>query len=140
MKHYWIRVKATGKVNEVTHEVMKFLRNEEKRMRREIEAVKDRGGSDLSYDIIPADDEDSSWLQDPACMEADIMSSLYMDEFRLLLTPLQLSVLDECILGGKSHECYAAEHGVGKSSVSKHTMLIKKKAKSFFGDGSQNEK
>lgn len=131
-KRYWIRVKKTGETSEVTHEVMKFLRNEEKQMRREIATANERGGADLSYDIVPVGEKDSTWLQDPINMENMFLGNIQLEEFKKLLTPLQCSVLEECIMGGKSHESYAEDHGVGKSSVSKHTALIRKKAKKFF--------
>ena len=47
VKKYFVGVKATGEVTEVDAEVMKVLRNEEKKMRRHIEEEGD--GSFLTY-------------------------------------------------------------------------------------------
>ncbi len=135
VKHYWTRVKTTGEVSEVSHEVMKFLRNEEKQMRREIESSEERGGSDLSYDTIPTDDEDSIWLRDPNSMEDNILAEAQLEELRSSLTPAQLSVFEECIMDGKLQPVYAAEHGVTQQLVSKRLSFIRKKAKNIFSEG-----
>ena len=135
VKHYWVRVKATSEVSEVSHEVMKFLRNEEKQMRREIESTEERGGSDLSYDTVPADDEDSIWLRDPNSMEDNILAEAQLEELRSSLTPAQLSVFEECVVGGKSHTAYAKEYGLSIPLITKRLAFIRKKAKYFFEEG-----
>jgi hypothetical protein len=42
-KHYWARVRATGEVAEISHEVMRYLRAEEKRIYREFMAINEHG-------------------------------------------------------------------------------------------------
>ena len=51
VKKYFVGVKATGEVTEVDAEVMKVLRNEEKKMRRHIEEEGELGAP-LSIDEI----------------------------------------------------------------------------------------
>lgn len=135
VKRYWIRVKATGEVSEVSKEVMTLLWNEEKRMRREIKASINRGVSDLSYDALPVDDVDPIWLQDPTSMEENILNEFQLEELRSSLTPAQLSVFEECIVGGKSHTAYAKEFGVSIPLVTKRLDFIRKKAKFTFTEG-----
>ena len=36
VKHYWAKVRETGEITEISHEVMVYLRSEEKRIYREI--------------------------------------------------------------------------------------------------------
>ena len=133
-KRYWAKAKATGEVTEVSHEVMRFLRSEEKKMWREIESEMERGGADLYLDTLPVGDEGESWLKDPAYTEDDIFWNLRLEEFRMLLTPPQLAVFDECLCGYKNKAEYAAEHGIRKQSVDDSIKLIQKKAKKFFFD------
>ena len=139
-KKYWVHMKGTSELVEVSQEVLNFLRCEERELRRDMSAVYKRGGPDLSYDAHSGVDQDSSWLVDPHDLETGVIEGLNIKEFQSTLTAFQRSVLEECILGGKTHEEYAQEHGIGKSAVSKHTMLIRKKAKYFFGDGGQKAK
>lgn len=133
-KHYWTKVKVIGEAIEVSHEVMKFLRSEEKKMRREIEEEAERGGADLSLDTLPVNDEGEFWIKDPANLEEDVLECLRLEEFRQLLTPPQLSIFDECLCGHTSQVEYAIAHGIRKQSVLDSIKLIQKKAKKFFCD------
>lgn len=133
-KKYWVRVKETKEVSEITHEVMKYLRCEEKRIRREIDVTDIRNSVDLSYDTTPTDNQDSIWLQDSTNIEDDCITKQLINEFRNLLTPTQLIIFNECLYGGKSQTEFATEHGVKKQSVGDSIKLIRKKAKNFFID------
>ena len=130
-KHYWARVKATGEVTEVSHEVMKFLRAEEKRVYREITAIK-KHGSPLSLDVSH-DEEKEYWLEDHGASVSEIETALYEEEFRKLLTPVQLAVFDECILGNTTLTVFARKRGITKQSASDAVDGIRKKAKNYFG-------
>lgn len=132
-KHYWARVKATGEVSEISIEVMRCLRAEEKRLYREIEASQKRG-STLSLDFL-YDEEKEGWFSDRGFGASEMEKALTEEAFRQLLTPTQLSVFNECIIEGKSQTAYAAIHGVSVPMVSKHVQAIRKKAKNFFGNG-----
>lgn len=132
-KHYWARVKATGEVAEISIEVMRCLRAEEKRIYREIEASQKRG-STLSLDVIH-DEEKESWFSDNGFGASEMEKALTEEAFRQLLTPAQLSVFNECLIEGKSRTAYAAIHSVSVPMVSKHIQAIREKAKKFFGNG-----
>ena len=129
-KRYWARVKATGEVTEISIEVMRYLRAEEKRIFREIEASQKRGPM-LSLEFH-YDEEQEGWFTDYGIGASEIENSLTEESFRQLLTPMQLSVFDECLINGKSQVAFAAEHGVTKQSVFDTITLIRKKAKKFF--------
>jgi len=131
--HYWVRLKHTVNVSEVSYEVMKFLRKEEKQLRRSI-ADQPVSGSVLSLDI-PHDDEKSSWLEDHGEQMRNMQTAAEIAEFRASLTPKQRSVFDECIVIGKSVAEYGKEHGVSIDSVYSTRMWIRKKAKKYFSDG-----
>lgn len=129
-KHYWARVKATGEVAEISVEIMRCLRAEEKRIYREIEASRKRGAM-LSLEFL-YDEEKDGWLSDCGIGASEMENTLTEEALRRLLTPAQLSVFNECLIGGKSQSAYAAEHGVTKQSVFDTITLIRKKAKNYF--------
>ncbi len=130
-KHYWARVRATGEVTEISHEVMCFLRSEEKRLYREIAQLQ-KYGSTLSLDV-PHDEEKESWYEDHGSGVSEMEIPIYEEEFRKLLTPIQLSVFDECLMGNVSITDFARKKGISKQSVSDVVDGIRKKAKKFFG-------
>ena len=133
VKHYWARMKKTGEVTEVSHEVMKFLRSEEKKIRREYNNTPE-SGTVLSYDV-PHDDEKSSWLEDRNYSVIAMDTMLANEEFRQLLTPVQLDVYIHCILNGETASFYAARHGITTQGVSKVVLKIREKAKKYFFAG-----
>ena len=63
VKKYFVGIKATGEVTGVDAEVMKLLRNEEKKMRRHIEEEIELG-TPLSLDSAAGDESNSTWLTD----------------------------------------------------------------------------
>jgi len=135
-KHYWARVKATGEVTEVSHEVMKFLRAEEKRVYREIEAAQARG-STLSLDV-PHDEEKESWFEDHGFGASEMETALYEEEFRKLLTPIQLEIFECCLLGKEGIRKFAREKGVHHKAVEKSIVIIRGKFKKYYLGGSPN--
>ena len=129
-KHYWARVKATGEVTEVSHEVMKFLRAEEKRVYREIEASQNRG-STLSLDA-PHDEEKESWFEDYGSGVSEMETELNKEDFRKLLTGRQREIFDYCLIGGNSVRKFAREKGLDHTTVMEAVEVIREKAKKFF--------
>ena len=137
-----VRVKATGETTEVDREVMKALRNEEKKLRRSY----DTGGSSdsndfeekqsspvLSLDAMPEDDvKTSAWLADPHDFAEDVLLNLTIENFKATLTQNQKDVFICCMMNGESYAEYALRNGVRSQSVQETVCYIKKKAKNFF--------
>lgn len=132
-KHFWTRVKATGEVTEVSHKVMKFLRAKEKKMYREITAIK-KDGSPLSLDI-PHNEEKEHWNGDYRAGVGEMETILFEEEFRKTLTPNQILIFDECLLGNMSETVFAAKHNISIPVACKRIAAVRKKAKKFFGIG-----
>ena len=89
-KHYWARVKRTGEVTEISHDVMKFLRSEEKKIKRDLIDILETG-TVLSLDYSHNDEFDS-WFQDDLLGVSDMETPVLEKEFTALLTPAQTSV------------------------------------------------
>ena len=137
-----VRVKATGETTEVDREVMKALRNEEKKLRRSYDTG---GASDsedseetqpstvLSLDAVPEDDvKASAWLESPEKMEEDIITGLLEQEFIRSLTKPQLDVYMNCMRGNMSMLSYAKQNGFSFSTVKDTRDAIRKKFKKIF--------
>lgn len=135
VKKYWVRVKRTGEVTEVSHEVMKLLRREEKRMHHELEVQRDRTKRPLRLNTVTIDDSGESWLKDPADMEEDVCTKCLTEDFRKTLTPKQRMFFDECLCNGLSQSEYARRHGISRACASRYGKFIRKKAKNFFQRG-----
>jgi hypothetical protein len=135
-KHYWARVKATGEVTEVSHEVMKFLRAEEKRVYREIEATQNRG-STLSLDVSH-DEEKEYWLEDNGIGVSEMEIPILEEEFCKLLTANQLEIYKSCMIGHCGVREYARRKNLDPKTVSEVIAAIRKKFKNFFGDTPTN--
>lgn len=129
-KHYWVRVKRTGEVCEVDHEVMKFLRKEEKKLRREFADVPETG-TILSLDV-PHDDEKSSWFEDNGIGMSAMETAVYEKEFLLTLTNAEQDVFVHCIIGDETATGYGKAHGKTQQAVTATISRIRKKAKIFF--------
>ena len=137
-----VRVKATGETTEVDREVMKTLRNEEKKLRRSY----DTGGSSasgdeeetqpstiLSLDAMPEDDvKSSAWLADPNDGIKDAELRMLEAEFMETLTKPQLDVYMNCMRGNMSMLSYAKQNGLSFSTVKDTRDAIRKKFKKIF--------
>ena len=75
VKKYFVGVKATGEVTEVDAEVMKVLRNEEKKMRRHIEEEGELGAP-LSLDSAVGDENNSTWMTDTYNLAEDVQTEI----------------------------------------------------------------
>lgn len=128
-KKYWVRIRLTGEMTEVSHELMKVLRGEEKRLYRQIES----GNTELSLDS-PCDEERESWYEDHLQGGQYMTLDLEEKEFRTCLTPKQLDIYISCIQGEQTAASYAKNHGVSKQSIFDSITAIRKKAKKYFLD------
>lgn len=131
-KQYWARVKVTGEVTEISHELMKALRCEEKRLYREYSATAEENAI-LSLDDT-AGDERESWLEDGCHYVLPVEAVIEEEEFRAALTPRQLDVYICCIRGNQTATSYARIHRVTKQSIFDSITAIRKKAKKYFLD------
>ena len=131
-KKYWAKVKSTDEVCEVDYEVMKFLRNEEKKKQRDKTQIDENGGSELYLNTLSDGETGEFWLKDPHNFEDEAIQKLMIREFEKQLTDTQISVFRECLLCGKTQSEYAAEHGISAAGVSKHIKLIRNKINIFL--------
>lgn len=133
-----VRIKCSGEVTEVDREVMKILRTEEKRLRRNLPTrTQDDEDSHqpttMSFDGLPNDDvKESSWLADPHDFTGEIMMEMLEKEFINMLTPREREVFIFCMRNGWEQHEYAASSGLSISRVCKIVSAIRKKAKKFF--------
>ena len=137
-------VKITGEVTEVDRKVMRILRAEEKRLRRSKQGVPISGtegktaeerASVLSLSYVSyegCEDLEPYWLIDSSSMEESVMFWMSEKEFRATLTPKQLDIYLNCIIGGQSKIDYAAANNMQRQSVYNAAALIRKKANNFF--------
>ena len=86
VKKYFVGVKATGEVTEVDAEVMKVLRNEEKKMRRHIEEEGELGAP-LSLDSAVGDENNSTWMTDTYNLAEDVQTEIMEVNFIRSLSP-----------------------------------------------------
>ena len=124
--------------------VMQILRAEEKRLRRSKQGVPISGtegktaeerASVLSLSYVSyegCEDLEPYWLIDSSSMEESVMFWMSEKEFRATLTPKQLDIYLNCIIGGQSKIDYAAANNMQRQSVYNAATLIMKKAKYFF--------
>ena len=135
-----VRVKQTGEVCEVSRETMKILRNEEKKLRRSMPGVPVIGCEEekttlLSLDYVSyegGEDMSPAWLADPLDFENDALFHIRLKEFKAVLTPLELSVFECCIVRDLTMRGYEEEFHVDKSKVSRAKKSIQEKYKKFF--------
>lgn len=128
-----VRIKSTGEVIEVEREVMRVPRLEEKRLRREIQTEQENGGQ-LFLKLQPTDETGETWLVDTYDFQSELMVNIFKDKFCKTLTPTQLSIFRECLLGEHGVREYAWTHNVSHVAVLKTIMAIRKKFKKYFSD------
>lgn len=116
-----VRMKSAGDITEVSREVMKILRAEEKQMRRSFTGETPEGEEDeradtiLSLDYVSYEDgEDmiSPWLADSVNIEDECITGMMLREFKKTLTRKQLDVFEKCVINGIPFREYAGEAGV----------------------------
>ena len=138
-----VRVKRTGEVLEVDREVMKVLRAEEKKLRRSYgpdntteneEGEEKSSDSVLSLDALPDDDvKSSAWLADPKNYAEEVVTNILLEDFKHTLSPLHLSVFENCMMNGMTVREYAAKFEISKSYAAKIEKAVREKIKNFFG-------
>ena len=126
-KHYWAKVRSTGEITEISHEVIKYLRAEEKKVYREIESNRNNE-SVLSLDI-PHDDEKESWFEDHGIGMSEMETPPIEEEFRKTLTPLQLEVYEKCMLEGCEINEYAIMRNIDRYKIESAVRSIRRKFK-----------
>lgn len=124
----FVRVKATGETTEVSVEVMRTLRAEEKAIRR---AQRSMEADSLCLEEN-ADGISGEW--DTDCTDyAEIAETKVLDEqIQRLLTEKQLDIYLNCMKGGISYKDYANRKNVSYQSVQQAVVLIRKKASKIF--------
>ena len=137
-----VRVKATGETTEVDREVMKMLRNEEKKLRRSYDTSGSSASEDgeetqssavLSLDAVPEDDVKSSgWLADKEDFTDGVLTKLVIQDFRATLNSIHLAIFDQCLLGDKTIRAFAEEYGLRKSTVWDIANALRKNCKKFL--------
>ena len=135
-----VRIKATGKVTEVSRPVMRALRSFEMKQKRlmAIEGCDDDNKTNLSLDYISHDCSNSSsvsvpkWLIDQHDYMSEVVANLLEEELKKILTDVQLEVYVSCIRGGITPTDYAKQHGITRQSVEDTIDQIRKKSKNFF--------
>lgn len=136
-----VRVKATGETTEVDREVMKMLRNEEKKLRRSMTGAPIEGAENgetstiLSLDFISCEggeDMSPAWLTDPSNDIEAAETELFIAEFRKSLSANQREVFDVVLIGGMRVREYARLKGVNHKSVVETVAAIRKKLKNIF--------
>ena len=135
-----VRVKQTGEVCEVSRETMKILRNEEKKLRRSMSGVpviecEEEKTTLLSLDYVSyegGEDMSPAWLADPLDFENDALFHIRLKEFKAVLTPLELSVFECCIV--KDLTCEAMKKSYKWTSQRYHgqTRAFRTNIKNFF--------
>ena len=135
---YMVRVKSTGEICEVDAETMRFLRSEEKRLRRFLNMsaqAQSISGVVLSLDRFRQEIEDnpiSARAESQDDLEKIALANIIVERFQTTLTPNQLDVYRNCILGGKAYVEYGGERGLTYQYIQKCVAAIRKKAKKLF--------
>ncbi|CAK7024427.1 MAG: hypothetical protein EUB_02273 [Eubacterium sp.] len=133
-----VRVKSTGEVTEVSRDVMKALRAEEKRLRRSFTGENEDDEESvsttvLSLDTVPDEEISSSaWLSDGGDFVREIVLADMEREFRATLTKIQCEVYETVLIGGMKPYDFSKRKRVSASSITQHIHAIQKKAKKFF--------
>lgn len=142
----FVKVKDTDEVTEVSEQVFKDLRNEEKRIYRELE-LKDKLYSEdeeernkssvmypISYDMFDDDgDEDvPAWLEFKEDLEDIVISRDLENNFLKNLTEEQKEVFVDVLLGGETYRDFARRKGMTHQNVTYMVSCIRKKFKKFL--------
>ena len=125
-KKYWVRIKYTDEITQVSLPVLRFLRCEEKRIRREKDMEREQG-KDLSLNTLADVDTSEYWLADPKNFEDEIIANLTEEEIMKILTPRQLDIYLCCFVSGVGIREYAKANQMDHSSVRASIACIRKK-------------
>lgn len=139
----YVRVKNTGEVSAVNADTFRFLRREEKRLRRDI--TPDKPGEtpsvrneilhplSLDYAIEGAyGDIAPAWAMDRDNSSEDALFNLLEEELIRSLTAREADVYKHCIVDGMKYLTYAKETGINVANVTRTIGRIRKRAKKLF--------
>lgn len=125
---FFVRIKRTNEVCEISPETMKFLRYEEKKIRRRAETDgKQKDNFMIDIDVLI----DTLIYQNP---EIYVLRKLSWEELIDKMTDKQYAVYVECLVEGKTLTEYARSVGITRKGASTHVQGIRNKAKKIFLD------
>ncbi len=152
----YAKIKSTKEVIELTDDVFRFLRAEEKRMYRYIvkntlkepmknkDEIKDSNDTEkkemseknitslLSLDVVSTDEKQSEkWLTDKTSIEENIISNIMLEDFYKSLTDRETVIVKECLINGVSNNELARKLNINEGTIRYQIKKIKNK-KSFF--------
>ncbi len=134
----WVRVKFTGEISEVSIEVMRLLRREEKALKRQMEKA---GSEDettkvaLSLELLIEDEMRDTWSSDTTDMVEEIITNELEREFIKTLTDFEKVTYFACIRNGMKVKDFSQKHNVSKQYISKVIKKIREKANYFWNLG-----
>lgn len=146
----FVRVKETAEVTEVSEDVMRLLRREEKRMRRASTPFDEQKEDSflyrcfyavnhpLSLNVSPegmSEDDDSygeEWYPSCADTEREAFDSLLQAEMAQQLAPRQEDVFRKCLLEEEGVYEYAHSEGISFQSAYYTLQKAKEKLKKFY--------
>ena len=135
-----VRVKRTSEQCEVSRETFRILRNEEKKLRRSMTGVpvpccEDAETTLLSLDFVSyegGEEMSPAWLEDSFNLEEEVLTQIFVDEFKKELTPIQINYFKECILGDECIGAFASKYGINRVTVWRWRNEIREKLKKYF--------
>ncbi len=140
-----IRVKRTGEVSEVSRELMQYLRNEEKQLRRSWGCVsqeeeEESGSSPLSLDVLSEDSmTEHPWLEDPKSTQEEAETALLEENLMHLLTSRERDLYECCIRNGYSLQEYASQRKFSAAYASRVLASIRRKASGIWSPNAPSE-
>lgn len=133
VKRYFLRVKETGEESEISHDIMKVMLSEEKRIRREMHKKIENGILSLDCLASLGDSIEPSWLIDEKQdVEESVCHSSIEIQFLSLLTDKQKDFYLNCMKQSLSLRKYAALKGIGLSTAQDLQEAVRKKYKKYF--------
>ena len=139
----YVRVKTTGEVSAVNAETFRFLRREEKRLRRETTSPKPGQAPSARHEILhplsldyAIDGADGglapAWAVDRDNSSEDALFNLLEEELIRSLTAREADVYKHCIAGGMKYLTYAKATGIDVANITRTVGRIRKRAKKLF--------
>ena len=132
-----VRIKRTGEVTDVSPEVLKLLRAEERQVRKTVYTSSgdiDDGNKPkvFSYDALPGGVGESCDLADSTNETEAIITKLAIESVKETLTPNQLEVFEAIFENGISVREYARDTGKNHKSVLETVNALRKKFQKIF--------
>lgn len=127
----------------VNADTFRFLRREEKRLRREIAPEKPGEILSARYEILHPlsldfaiegtyGDVSPAWALDRDNSSEDALFKLLEEEFIRSLTAREADVYKHCIVEGMKYLTYAKATGIDVANITRTVGRIRKRAKTFF--------